>query len=134
MGNDCGVPSTQLTGVAAATVVVRAYNATGDIVLGQENITRGTRLLLICDVEGLPEGNVVISYTWYHSFRYNYTTERFEIQRGDPYYTLVNDTLLVDATFWGSSGRRRHVCEVRYLNNESKPITETGSITHNLTG
>ena len=64
MGNDCGVPSTPLTGVEAATVVVRAYNATGDSVLEQENITRGTRFL-ICNVEGLPEGNVVNSYAWY---------------------------------------------------------------------
>ena len=48
---------------------------------------------------------------------------------GDPYYTAVNDTLLVDATSWGGE-RRRHICEVNYLNNE----TETGSITHNLTG
>ena len=128
MGNNCGVPSTKLTGVEAATVVIRAYNATGDIVLGQENITRGTRFILICDMEGLLEGNVVMNYTWYSN-----TTERSEIRMGDPYYTAVNDTLLVDATFWGGD-RRRHICEVKYLNNESVPITETGSITHNLTG
>ena len=128
MGNDCGVPSTQLTGVEAATVMIRAYNATGDIVLGQESITRGTRLLLICDVEGLPEGNVVISYTWYSN-----TMERLEIRMGDPYYILANDTLLVDATSWGGE-RRRHICEVNYLNNESVPFTKTGSITHHLTG
>ena len=128
MGNDCGVPSTPLTGVEAATVAIRAYNATGDIVLGQENITRGARLLLNCDVEGLPEGNVVINYTWYSN-----TTEGSDIRMGDPYYKPVNDTLLVDATFWGGE-RRRHICEVKYLSNESKPITETGSITHNLTG
>ena len=124
MGNNCGVTSTQLTGVAAAAVVIRAYNATGDIVLEQENITRGIRLLLICDVEGLTESNVMIRYTWYSN-----TKVRSEIQMGDPYYTAVNDTLLVDATSWGGE-RMKHICEVKYLNNE----TETGSITHNLTG
>ena len=76
-------------------------------------VPQGTRVLFICDVEGLPEGQVVNSYKWYHS---SVTTGRSEIQEDDPYYTAVNDTLLVDTTSWG--GRvRRHICEVDTVND-----------------
>ena len=37
---------------------------------------RGTTVLVICDLEGLPEGNVVTSYKWYN----NCTTGQCEIQ------------------------------------------------------
>ena len=42
-------------------VRVKAYNATGELVLGEDDVPCGTRVLLAGDLEGLPEGNVVIS-------------------------------------------------------------------------
>ena len=85
----------------------KAYTATGEVVLGQGTVPRGTRLLFTCDVEGLPEGNVVINYKW----SYNCEKGKCEIQEGHPYYTAVNDTLLVDTTSWGG-GTRWHTCAV----------------------
>ena len=43
---------------------------------------------------------------------------RCEIQDGDPYYRVVNDTLLVDVTSWDQGGR--YICTVHYL-QEAKP-------------
>ena len=104
---------TLFTGEATAAVKIKAYIATGYVCLGQDNILRGTRLLFICDVEGLPEGNVVINYKWYQ----NCSTRKCEIREGHPYYTAVNGTLLVDTTSW--EGRpRRHICEVKYQSDE----------------
>ena len=97
-----------LTGEAVVAVRIRAYSDTG-LALEQGNVLRGTRLLLTCDVNGLPEGYVITSYKWYH----NCSTGRCEIERESPYYTRVNDTLLMDATTWGG-GRRRHFCQVEY--------------------
>ena len=121
MGNGCGVPSTSLTGEAVVAVRIRAYNDTGHFALEQGNVLRGTRHLLICDVEGLPEGSVVTSYKWYHSS----VTGKFETQRESPYYTAVNDTLLVDATFWGG-GRRWHICDVEYRSARGRTSNQTG--------
>ena len=126
MGND-EVPSHLLTGEAVIVVRVKAYIATGELVLGEDDIPRGTRVLLTCNLEGLPEGSVVTSYKWY----YNCPTGQCEIHE-DPYYTVVNDTLLVDSTFW-DGGRRRHTCKVEYQ-SEDMAVMMTGSITHNLTG
>ena len=95
-------------------VRVRAYNATGELALKEDDIPRGTTVLLTCDLEELPEGNVVTSYKWY----YNCTTGHCEIQR-DSYYTVVNDTLLVDCTSW-DGGRRGHTCEVEHPSKERK--------------
>ena len=119
MGTDCGLPSTSLTGEAAVAVRIRTYNASGYFTLGQ--LLRGTRILLICDVEGLPEGSVVTSYKWYH----NCAPEKCNIQKGRPYYRAVNDTLLVDATFW-DGGRRWHICEVEYQSEEGRTSNLTG--------
>ena len=118
---DCGVPSTSLTGEAAVAVRIRAYGGTGDFTVEQGNVLRGTRLLLICDVEGLPEGAVVHSYKWYHSC----STGICEIQRESPFYTAVNDTLLVDATTW-DEGRRRHICQVKYHSAGGRTSNVTG--------
>ena len=52
----CGVPSMQLTGVAAVMVRIRAYNATGELDIRRHGFTLGTRVLLTCNVTGLPEG------------------------------------------------------------------------------
>ena len=121
MENDCGVPSTTLTGEAAITVTITAAGATGHFVLEQGNVLRGTRLLLICDVEGLPEGFVVTGYRWFHS---GTSTGANEIRRESPYYKAVNDTLLVDATSWGNG--RRHTCEVEYHNEKEVLGTQRG--------
>ena len=85
----------------------KAYTATGEVVPEQGTVPRGTRLLFTCDVEGLPEGNVVINYKWYH----NCDQGRCEIRKRDPYYRAVNNTLLVDTTSW-SVDQRWHICEV----------------------
>ena len=122
MGTECGVPSTPLTGEAAVAVTITAAGATGYFVLEQGDVLRGTRLLLICDVEGLPEGSVVNSYRWFHS---GTSTGLYEIQRESSYYKAVNDTLLVDATFWGSR-RRRHTCEVEYRSEKEGLGTQRG--------
>ena len=79
---------------------IRAYNTTGELDLNNNVFTRrdaftlGTRVLLTCDVTGLPQGGTLSSYRWYH----NCTHGRCEIQDADPYYRVVNDTLLVDVT------------------------------------
>lgn len=87
--------------------------------MGQDNIPRGTRLLLTCDVKGLNESNVVTSYKWYH----NCTTGNCEVQREAPHYTAVKDTLLVDA-IW--NGGRRHTCQVEYQSEGGRSGTKTG--------
>ena len=121
-GSDCSIASTDLTGEAAVAVKIKAYNATGEVTLGEDNVPQGTRLLLTCDVEGLTEGKLTISYKWYH----NCSTGRCEI-RGDPYYIPVNDTLLVDATSW--EGRpRRFYCELKY-HSEGGSGTKSGFTT-----
>ena len=118
---DCGVPSTSLTGEAAVAVRIRAYDASGHFALEESNVLRGTRLLLACDVKELPEGSVVTSYKWHHSC----STGKCEIQRESPYYTPVNDTLLVDATSWGR-GQRRHTCDVEYRSAQGSSRNLTG--------
>ena len=121
------VGTIHITGEAVVAGRVRAYNATGYFTL--EQVFRGTRLLLICDVEGQPEGSFVISYKWYHSCK----TGMCEIQRESPYYKAVNDTLLVDATFW-DGGKRRHICEIEYYSEEGRTSTLIGFKAFSLTG
>ena len=120
MGTGCGLPFT-LTGEAAVAVRIRSFSATGHFALEQGNVLRGTRLLLTCDVKGLPEGSVVTSYKWYH----NCSTGKCEIQRESPYYTPVNDILLVDATTW-DGGRRRHICQVEYRSEGEMTSNQRG--------
>ena len=93
-GSDCGVPPTNHTGGAAITVRIRAYNATGELDNSKNEFTLGTRVLLTCDVSGLPQDGKVLSYRWYHSC--TGTHGRCQIRDRDPYYKVVNDTLLVD--------------------------------------
>ena len=115
-----------ITGEAVVAVRIKAYNATGYFPL--EQVLLGTRVLLICDVEGLPVGSLVNSYKWYHSCK----TGRCEIQRESPYYKPVNDTLLVDATFW--DGGRRHICEIEYRSEEGRTSNLQGFKALSLTG
>ena len=114
MWSDCGLPSTQLTGVAAVAVRIRAYNATGNIILERKDaFTLGTRVLLTCDVTELPESSEVVSYSWYHSCTGG-TQGRCQMRDRDPYYRVVNDTLLVDVISQDQGGR--YYCFVKFSN------------------
>ena len=78
------------------------------------SLTLGTKVLLTCDVTGLPEGREVIRYKWYHKC----TRPMCEIQEGTPYYRAVNDTLLVDVTSQDKGGR--YYCGAEYGNEQSR--------------
>ena len=105
MGEGLRVPYTKHTGKAAVTVSITAYSATGEL------DTLGTRVLLTCDVTGLPEGSEVDNYRWYHNCS-GRPNSRCEIQDGDPYYRVVKDTLLVDVTSLYQGGR--YYCTVQH--------------------
>ena len=124
--SDCGVPSTQLTGVVAVTVRIKAYSATGelDFTMPEHNtFTLGTRVLLICNLT--LEGNEVLSYSWYHNCTGSLTSE-CEIQDRDPYYRVLNDTLLVEVTSWDQGGR--YYCTVHNLQEANQPFAVTPNI------
>ena len=125
--SDCGVPSIQITGEEAVTVRIRAYSATRelDITTIMPAFTLGTRVLLTCDVTGQLEGNKVISYRWYHNCE-GAVNSRCEIRDRDPYYRVVNDTLLVDVTSWDQGGR--YYCTVHYLQGARPKIDITRNI------
>ena len=114
--SDCAVPFIQLTGVAAVTVRIRAYSATGELDTTRDPFTLGTRILLTCDVTGLPEDSGVVNYKWYHNCT-GRPNSRCEIQDRDPYYRVVKDTLLVDVTSLDQGGRY-------YCNAKSLPVRE----------
>ena len=122
LGSYCGVPSIQLTGVAAITVRIRAYNVTGELDIGNNEFTLGTRVLLTCDVTGLPEGSKVVSYRWFHSCMRGL---RCEIEDRDPYYQIVDDTLLVDVISQDLGGR--YYCYVKFSN-----IPQSSHFTSNI--
>ena len=118
--SDCAVPSIQLTGVAAVTVTIRAYNATGELDITRDPFTLGTRVLLTCDATGLPEGSEGASYRWYHNCTIR-PNSRCEIQDGDPYYRVVKDTLLVDVTSLNQGGR--YYCTVQHQQDTHRGVT-----------
>ena len=105
---------------------MRAYNATGELdftMAEHYTFTLGTRVLLICDLT--LGGSEVLSYSWYHN-----CTGRLksgcEIQDRDPYYKVVNDTLLVDVTSWDQGGR--YYCTVYYLQEANRTSAVTREI------
>ena len=106
-------PSMQLTGVGAATVRIRAYNATGELDIRRDPFTLGTRVLLTCDVTGLPEDRVVVSFRWFHSLTGD-TQGRYQILDRHPYYRVVKDTLLIDVTSLDQGGK--YTCYVSFSN------------------
>ena len=120
-----GTMCTTHTGLAAVTVMIRAYNATQKLDIRSDPFTLGTRVLLTCDVTGLPEGSEVDSYRWYHKCP-ELPNSRCEIQDGDPYYRVVSDTLLVDVTSWDQGGR--YYCTVHGLQETLKAITPKLSV------
>ena len=125
------LPSTSLTGEAAVMVKIRAYNASGELYTESGRIIRigsftlGTRVLLTCNVTGLPEGSEVISYKWHHRCPQMECMIQ-EVQEGTPYYRVVNDTLLVDVTSQDMGGR--YYCDAEYGNEQSR-IGFTSGIT-----
>ena len=127
--SDCGVPSTQLTGVAAVTAQIRAYNATGELdfnIMPEHNaFTLGTRVLLTCDLIEPSEGSEVRGYRWYHNCT-GRPDSTCQIQDRDPYYRVVNDTLLVDVTSWNQGGR--YYCTVHYSEKTNPTAAVTRSI------
>ena len=128
--SDCAVPSIQLTGVAAVTVKIRAYNATGELDIRRDSFTLGTRVLLTCDVAGLPEGSEVGNYKWYHNCTEHLNRmagrpdSRCEIPDREPYYRVLKDTLLVDVTSFDQGGRY-------HCNADLLPVTKA-AITRQL--
>ena len=119
------IPSTHLTGVAAVTAQIRVYNATGEVDIRNNPFTLGRRVLLTCDVTGLPQGGKVVNYRWYHNCTRT-PDSRCEVRDGDPYYRVVNDTLLVDVTSWDQGGR--YFCVVHYLQGAKPEIAVTRRI------
>ena len=102
-------------------VKIRAYNATREVDSQSRNahsnsFTLGTRVLLTCDVTGLPEGSEVISYKWYHRCPQMGCMVQ-EIQEGTPYYRAVADTLLVDVTSQDLGGT--YYCDVKYRTEQT---------------
>ena len=112
------------SGVAPVTVRIMVYNATGAL-QRRDTFILGTRVLLTCNVTGLPEGSEVDDYRWYHNCTGG-TEGRCEIRHGDPYYRVVSSTLLVDVTSWDKGGK--YNCFVRFSN-----IPQSGHITSNIT-
>ena len=106
-------------------VKVRAYNASGELDIQAINIrlrdslTLGTRVLLTCDVTGLPEGSEVIRYKWYHRCPQMECMIQ-EVQEGTPYYRALADTLLVDVTSHDLAGK--YYCDVQYYNEQTMRV------------
>ena len=110
--SDHGVLSTQITGVAAVKVTIRAFNATGEQDITRDPFTLGTRILLTCDVTGRPEDSEVATYRWFRNCTGgNQRSSRCEIHNPVPYYQAVKDTLLVDVTSLDQGGK--YTCFVR---------------------
>ena len=103
----------QFTGVAAVTVKISAYSATGELDIPRDPFTLGTRVLLTCNVTGLPEGSEVVRYRWFHSPT-GYSQDRYQIKDRYSYYKIVNDTLLVDVTSLDQQGK--YTCFVSFSN------------------
>ena len=116
----------QLTGVAAVTVSIRAYNATGELDIRRDPFTLGTRVLLTCDVTGLPEDSKALRYKWYHNCT-RIISYRCEIQDRDPYYRVVKHTLLVDVTSLDQGGR--YYCTVQHQQERQVAVTRELAVT-----
>ena len=102
-------------------MTITIYNATGELDFRRDPFTLGTRVLLTSDVTGLPEESEVLSYRWYHSCTELYDT-RCQIRDGDPYYRVVNDTLLMDVTSNDQGGR--YYCSVHYTNMTQDEVAD----------
>ena len=100
---------------------IRAYSATGVLDITRNPfLTLGTRVLLTCDVTGIPEGSEAVSYKWFHNCT-ELHNQRCEIRDGDAYYRVVKDTLLVDVTSSDQGGR--YYCTVQHQQETQRTIT-----------
>ena len=104
---------------------ITTYKATGELNNRRDPFTLGTKVLLTCDVTGLPEGSEALTYKWYHNCT-DLPNSRCEIQDGDDYYRVVNDTLMVDVTSQDQGGR--YYCNVPYLQKTLRAITHEVSV------
>ena len=112
--SDHGLPSLYLTGVAAVTVRIRAYNATGELDTIRGPFTLGTRVLLTCELIVHPEGAEVDDrYRWFHSLT-GASQDRYQIRDRDPYYRVLKDALLIDVTSLDQGGK--YTCFVMFNN------------------
>ena len=100
-------------------MMITAYDATGLLERGDAFVP-GTKVLLTCDVTGLPKGSKVLRYRWYHKCT-GRPNSRCEIRDGEPYYRVVSDTLLVDVTSNDQGGR--YSCSVHSLQGTERAIT-----------
>ena len=99
---------------------IRAYNATGELDIRRDPFTLGARVLLTCDVTGLPEDSEIVSYRWFHNCPVRLNS-RCEIQDRDPYYRVVKNTLLVDVTSLDHGGR--YYCNVQHQQETKRAVT-----------
>ena len=107
---------------------IRAYNATGELDISNTMTSTkhrnafilGTRVLLTCNVTVPPQGGKLLNYQWYRNCT-GHPDSRCEIRDGDPYYSVVNDTLLVDVIPWDYGVR--YYCFLHYLQGaEATPL------------
>ena len=115
---------------------IKAYNATGELDIGNHNIEQrddfilGTRVLLSCEVTGLQEEDEVDNYRWYHNCTGG-TQGRCQIQDRDPYYRIVNDNLLLDVISWEQGGTYTCFVKLNITSGDSTPkITVTDYCMH----
>ena len=99
---------------------ISAYNATGELDIRRDPFTLGTRVLLTCDVTGLPEASEVVNYKWYHNCT-GRPNSICEIQDRYPYYRVVKDALLVDFTSLNQGGR--YYCTVQHQQETQTAVT-----------
>ena len=76
------------------TVSITAYNATGELDIRRDPFTLGTRVLLTCDVTGLPEDSEAVSCKWYH----NTHTPTAEGRTGSPGGVSMSPSTLTRTT------------------------------------
>ena len=106
---------------------IRAYSAIGELAIKRDPFTLGTRVLLTCDVTGLPEGSEVLRYRWYRNCA-SIISSLCEMRDGDsPYYRVVKDTLLVDVTSLDHGGR--YYCTVQHQQERRRGTTRELSVT-----
>ena len=92
-------------------MTIRVYNVTSKMEITRQPLTLGTRVLLTCNVTGLPNGSEAHSYGWYHNCT-GHRDNSCEIQNGQS-YSVMNDTLLMNVTSWNQGGR--YSCSACYL-------------------
>ena len=101
--SDNGVLSTQFTGVAAAKVRIRAYNANREISTTRDPLLQGTRVFLTCDVTDLPEDSEMNRYRWFRNCTGG-AQGSCEIHEPVPYYRAVKGTLWWMSLPWTKEG------------------------------